>query len=226
MNKENIFKNRIDAGRKLADKLLRYKAVHPLVLALPRGGVPVGYEVAVKLNTTLDTIVARKIGSPHNPEFGVGAIAPGDVIILNDSIIQSLGIDNKDLDSIIESEMNEMDRRMVRYRSGEYSRYAAAETIIIVDDGLATGVTARAAIESVKLTYKPKKIIFTAPVCAHDTAEHIRKLVDDFVCVKEVDNLMAIGYWYKNFDQTTDEEVIHYLVRRKRKGRLWGIFRF
>lgn len=215
--KEIIFKNRIEAGRQLAGKLLERKMQNPLVLALPRGGVPVGYEVASKIKAPLDTIVARKIGAPFNPEFGVGAIAPGDVLVLDYASIQSLGLQRKDLDPIIKEETEEMNQRIARYKSGEYSKNNRAEAVIIVDDGLATGVTARAAIESAKITLRPKKIIFASPICASDTAERLRDLVDEVVCVGEVPNLMAIGYWYEEFGQTTDEEVVYYLEKANKK---------
>lgn len=206
-----LFKDRTEAGKKLAEKLIEYKEDHLLVLALPRGGVPVGYEIAVKLNASLDTVVARKIGAPFHPEFGVGAIAPGDVLILDEASIQAHGIQRHDLDVVINKEQKEMERRMARYRSGEYSKGGKANTVIIVDDGLATGVSARAAIESVRRTYQPKKIIFTAPICARDSKENLSELVDKVVCLSAVDNLVAIGYWYEEFEQTTDEEVISYL---------------
>lgn len=220
-----MFKNRSDAGEQLARNLLPYKPEHPLVLALPRGGVPVGFEVAKKLEAPLDTIVVRKIGSPYNPEFGLGAIAPGlrhakasqsraeagNVLILDNISIQSSGLQKNDLDPIIARETQEMNRRMAHYKSGEYSKDAPADTAIIVDDGLATGVTARAAIESVKISLKPKKIIFAAPICARSSAMHLRGVAHDVVCVAEAENLAAIGLWYQEFNQTADEEVIRLL---------------
>jgi len=211
------FKDRTEAGKKLAEKLIEHKEDHPLVLALPRGGVPVGYEVAAALGSPLDTVVARKIGAPGNPEFGVGAIAPGDVIILDESSLLAHGIEREDLDAVIDQEKKEMERRMIEYRSGEYVRGKKADTVIIVDDGLATGVSARAAIESVRRTYQPKKIIFAAPICARDSAENLSPLVDKVVCVSSVENLMAIGYWYEEFEQTTDEEVVSYLGKANKK---------
>ena len=212
-----IFKNRTEAGKKLAEKLLPYKKENPLVLAMPRGGVPVGYEVATALGSPLDTIVARKIGAPFHPEFGVGAIAPGDVIILDEASIKAHDIKREELEAVIVREREEMGRRIAKYRSGEYVRGKKADTIIIVDDGLATGVSARAAIESVRRVYKPKKIIFAAPICARDSAESLSALVDRVVCANSVDNLMAIGYWYQEFEQTTDEEVIYYLEKANKK---------
>src|SRR3989344_596007 len=207
-----IFKDRTEAGKKLAEALLSYKEEQPLVLALPRGGVPVGAVVAEALGAPLDTIVARKIGAPLHPEFGVGAIAPGDVLILDEVSISAHGIQRYDLDAVIDQEQKEMERRMIKYKSGEYAKGKNADTVILVDDGLATGVTARAAIQSAKLTYKPKKIIFAAPICAQDSARDLGNAADEVVCLSSVDNLVAIGYWYEEFEQTTDREVLEYLT--------------
>lgn len=212
------FKDRADAGQQLANKLLSYKTDKPLILALPRGGVPVGFEIAKALKAPLDTLIARKIGAPSNPEFGVGAIAPGDVIMLDDISISSLAIQGKDLNLVIERERREMERRKSLYKSGQYSQNVPTDTIIIVDDGLATGVTARAAIESVLLIQKPMKLIFAAPICARDTADTLENLVK-VVCVSKVNNLIAIGYWYHDFTQITDGEVIELL---ERASRIWA----
>jgi len=205
------FKDRTEAGKQLAGLLLSYKSDNLVILALPRGGVLVGFEIAKKLNSPLDTVVARKISAPTDPEFGVGAIAPGDIIIFNNSSIQFLGLKREDIDIIVEKELKEMDRRMVHYNSGEYSKNVVTDTVIIVDDGLATGMTALAAIESVKIVQKPKTIIFASPVCSKDAAKILRDLVDYVVCLKEVDDLVSVGRWYKEFDQTSDEEVIYLL---------------
>lgn len=215
MENRTLFKNRTDAGHQLAEKLLKYKSEEPLILALPRGGVPVAYEVAKALSATLDTLVVRKIGAPSNPEYVVGAISPGDVIIFNNTAIQSLGLTNEDLDQVIAKEMEEMERRMVHYHSGEYGKDVEVDMIIIVDDGLATGVSARAAIESVKIQEKPGKLIFASPICASDTADALRSLVDDVVCINKVGNLASIGAWYEQFEQTSDEEVISLLEKAR-----------
>lgn len=210
-----IFKDRREAGQKLAEKLLEYRDDNPIILALPRGGVPVGYEVAERLNASLDTIVARKLGAPGNPEFGLGAIAPNEVLVLNTETLRSLGLQRRDLDETIKQEKLEMGRRIAKYRSGKWSRNASRETIIVVDDGLATGVTARAALESVKLSYEPKKLIFAAPVCAQSSLKSLETSADKVVCVNEPEDLMAIGEWYENFPQTSDEEVLSYLNKNK-----------
>ena len=206
------FKDRADAGQKLAEKLLEYRENNPMILALPRGGVPVGFEVAKALNAPLDIIVVRKIGAPSNPEFGVGAIAPG-VLILDTETLNSLGLKPEDMTHTIEEERKEMERRITKYRSGEWHRGAAKETIVVVDDGLATGVTARAALESARKTYNPKKIIFAAPVAARQSLESLKPYADQIVCVSKPENLMAIGEWYEDFPQTKDEEVLDYLEK-------------
>ena len=218
MDGKMTFENRTEAGKELVLKLLDYKTERVVVLALPRGGVPVGYEIARVLKMPLDTLVARKIGAPSNPEFAVGAIAPGNVVILDDVSIQFLGLKNGEIDKLIKEEMKEMDRRMVFYKSGEYRKNSPIETVIIVDDGLATGLSAQAAIESVKATLKPRKIIFAAPICARETADKLRGLANEVVCVGEVENLTAISLWYKKFDQTTDEEVINYLEKANKRS--------
>lgn len=213
--KNIVFRDRTDAGRQLAQKLMSYKSKHPLVLAIPRGGVPVGYEVARALGVPLDTLVVRKIGLPSNLEFGVGAIAPGDVVMISSLALESAGVKKEDLDPIIEREMHEMERRILHYHSGEYTKSVETDLVIIVDDGLATGVTARAAIESVFLQQKSLKVVFAAPICSKDMAEVLRYVVET-VCVEEVDDLAAVGNWYKDFNQTTDEEVLHYLNKAKK----------
>jgi putative phosphoribosyl transferase len=210
--KEPLFKNRSEAGKLLVDKLGKYNLARAILLAIPRGGVPIGFEVAKVFKIPLDTLVVRKIGAPFNPEFGVAAIAPNDVIVYDNKSISSLGILREDLGPIIERERQEMNRRITRYRSGEFSHGAEVDTVIIVDDGLATGVTARAAIESVSRRGKLSKLVFASPICARDTAETLNDLVD-VVCVESVDDLMAIGYWYEDFPQTSDEEVISLLER-------------
>ena len=216
------FKDRTDAGRQLAEKLLEYKKDNPIVFALPRGGVPVGYEGAKALGASLDTIVARNIGAPSNPEFGVGAIAPGDVLVLDVKTMRSLGLEQEDLQDIVRKETEELERRIIQYRSGEWKKDVLFDTVIVVDDGLATGVTARAALQSARIIYKPKKLIFASPVCARDSLESLKSLADGIVCVSEPENLMAIGEWYQNFPQTSDEEVLYYLNKayEEKKGTL------
>lgn len=202
------FRNRTDAGIQLADQLSEKFYEQPLVLALARGGVPVGFEVAKKLRAPLDTVVVRKIGLPHNPEYGIGAIAPGDVLILDVHTIKSLGISKKEVDMAVRKEMEEMERRIVHYQSGKWTAEFVAKTIIVIDDGLATGVTARAALESVRFNYKPSQLIFASPVCAADSIQTLNEFADEVICLLKPDSLVSVGMWYETFDQVTDEEVL------------------
>jgi len=144
-----MFQNRYDAGRQLAEKLASYQTEKPLILALPRGGVPIGFEVAQALQAPLDVFVVRKVGPPWNPEFGVGAVAPG-VQILDESSLRMLGINESDLKGVIEREQQELKRRLQLYRQGEDFPNIAGKTVILIDDGVATGVTTRAAIQAIK----------------------------------------------------------------------------
>jgi predicted phosphoribosyltransferase len=209
------FRDRKEAGELLAEKLLQYKSDHPLILALPRGGVPVGYEVARALGAPLDVIVARKTGAPSNPEFAIGAIAPGGIFVLDTALVADLGLSKEELDSIIGQETAEMDRRILLYKSGAWSEGEPTSTVIVVDDGLATGMTARAAIESVKDTIAPEKLVYAAPVCAADTAQSLRSEGVEVYCVYEPEHFAAVGMWYKEFEQVKDTEVLDYLERAK-----------
>lgn len=202
-----LYKDRHDAGIQLAEKLLKYKDEKPIIMALPRGGVILGYEVAKKLNAPLDITVARKIGAPSQPELGVGAIAPHGVRILNHGLIDSLGISELQIEQIIEKETMEMNRRLELYRGDLTPLDLYEKTVIVVDDGIATGVSDKAAVLSVKYLY-PKKVILAVPVCPINTAEKFRKYVDEFVCLNEPRDFYAVGTYYEHFDQVSDEEVI------------------
>jgi len=201
------FSDRRDAGRQLAALLLKYKDDKPVVLALPRGGVPVGYEIAQALNAPLDVFIARKLGAPHQPELGIGAIAPGDVLILDTETVRMLGITDEEIKRIAESERAEMERRLRRFRGDRPLPDVRGRTVILVDDGLATGVTAYAAIQSLRLS-EPAKIVLAVPVCAAQTAQAIASQVEALVCARTPGNLGAVGLWYRDFEQTTDDEVV------------------
>lgn len=209
-----IYKDRQDAGQMLAEKLIKYSKDKPIIVALPRGGVVLGYEVAKKLNAPLDVIVARKIGAPLHPEFGIGAIAPNGIHILNVDLIKSMGVKDNELEKIIERETKEMNRRLELYREDLPPLDLNNKTVIVVDDGLATGVSTKAAILSIK-QMNPKKIILAVPVSPMDTADKFRKEVDDFICLNEPAVFYAVGAYYENFDQTTDDEVIALLRKAK-----------
>lgn len=206
------YRDRSDAGRRLAELLVTYRSENPLVLAMPRGGVVVGYEIAHALNAPLDVLVARKLGAPDNPEFAFGAIGPGGVRYLNERVVAMLGLDEADIEAAISAETKELNRRMHAYRGDMPQGDFSGRTIILVDDGLATGATARAAILSVK-QHRPRRIILAVPVSPVDTAEALRDEVDELICPVIQADFYAIGQWYDNFDQTSDEEVQDLLAR-------------
>ena len=210
------FKDRRVAGKKLAARLMRHREASPVVFALPRGGVPVGYEVALALDAPLDVVVARKLGAPDQPEFGIGAVAPGGVRVLNEDVVRRLGIPENYLDGITRQETAEVERRLRHFRGDRPEADVSGRTAILVDDGLATGVTARAAVEALRLR-GPERIVLAAPVCAAQTAGLFRSEVDDLVCLKCQPVLGAIGFWYRDFDQTPDEEVIRLLEDSRRR---------
>ncbi len=208
-----LFTDRADAGRQLATQLDHYRFEHPLILALPRGGVPVGYEVAKALAAPLDTLAARKIGAPGNPEYGIAAIAPGDVIVVDHQSLERYGLTEEEVYDMIEHEMREMERRIIHYRSGSFMPPdSVADTIIIVDDGLATGLTALAAIEAMFLQQRPHRLVYAAPICSREAIRVIEEWVE-VVCVRAVDDLGAISRWYKSFPAAEDDEVIDLLER-------------
>jgi len=211
------FRDRRDAGRKLAGALEAYREELPVVFALPRGGVPVGYEVARALAAPLDVLVARKLGAPDQPEFGIGAVAPGGVRVLNADAVRRLGIPGEYLDSITAQETAEVGRRLRHFRGDLPETPVAGRTAILVDDGLATGVTARAAVEALRLR-GPGRLVLAAPVCAAQTADLLRPEVDRLVCLRCPPDLGAIGFWYADFDQTGDEEVVDLLEAARRRG--------
>lgn len=213
-----LFKDRVDAGKKLAEKLIGLKPQNLIVLALPRGGVPIGYEIAKKLNAPLDVLVVRKLGLPLNPEFGIGAIAPENVKVLDQTAIEYLGISQHEIKKIENKEKKELNRRIKEYRGMDPLPYVKGKTVILVDDGLATGVSARVAIKSV-LKQKPQKLIIAIPVCAFDALEGIRSLVrplkDEVICLSAPYDFSAVGFWYKSFSQVSDLEVVNMLRNNK-----------
>ena len=215
---EPPFEDRKDAGRRLASRLERYREERPVVFALPRGGVPVGYEISRSLGAPLDVFVARKLGAPGQPEFGIGAVAPGGVRVLNTYAVERLGIPEDYLERVTRTEMAEVERRLTHFRGERPELEVAGRTVILVDDGLATGVTARAAVESLK-RLGPRRLILAAPVCAAQTAELLGPEVDELVCLEAPTDLGAIGFWYGDFSQTSDEEVVELLERARQEER-------
>jgi predicted phosphoribosyltransferase len=207
---EPLFEDRVDAGRQLGARLRDYGSEPVVVLALPRGGVVVGYEVARALHAPMDVLVARKLGAPGRPELGIGAIAPGGVRVLDEPAIVWLRITPEQLEEVTAQETAELGRRMELYHAGRPPVDVRGKIAILVDDGLATGGTARAAIASLKLR-QPERIVLAVPVCAPETARAIADEVDDIVCLASPSDFRAVGYWYGDFGQTTDEEVLELL---------------
>jgi putative phosphoribosyl transferase len=215
----NQFLNRQDAGQKLAQVLKRYKnATNTIILALPRGGVVTGFEVAKTLNLPLDIVVPRKIGAPENPEFAIGAITETGEGIFDETTIATYGITRSYLDNEIAKEKIEAERRLKLYRGFRPPLNLTNKTVIIVDDGLATGLTMRAAITTVK-KMGAAKIIVAIPVTPPDTAELIKKEADEIFYLDAPPLFGAVGAFYEEFAQTTDEEVIDLLKKSENFGK-------
>lgn len=209
------FRDRAEAGRLLAEKLKRFQNREDVVvLALPRGGIPVGFEVAQVLHAPLEPFVVRKLGVPGHEELAMGAIASGDTIFLNQDIVRSLHIDPISIEQVIAKEKQELDRRERSFRDPNHPLILARKTAVLVDDGLATGATMHAAVESVK-THEPTAIIVATPVSARETYKKFRPEVDEIVAVALPDDFSSVGQWYRDFRQTTDEEVAELLERAR-----------
>ena len=201
------FKNRTEAGRQLAERLTRYAdQKNVLVLALPRGGVPVAFEVAKELRAPLDVFVVRKLGVPGQEELAMGAIASGGVRVLNEDIIRHLGIFEDVIARVAVNEQRELERREFVYRGGRAAPGIAGKTIILVDDGLATGATMRAAVDAVK-AQGPARVVVAVPTGAPDTVARLKKLVNEIVCLITPMPFGGVGAWYDDFSQTSDREV-------------------
>ena len=201
------FRDRADAGRKLAAALREIGELSdPIVLALPRGGVPVGFEVARALAAPLDVFVVRKLGVPGFPEYAMGAIASGDIRVLNDDVITELGIGADALQRVTEHERTELARRERAFRGDRPRLQLADRTVILVDDGLATGATMRAAIRAVR-QQQPQRIIVALPVGAADSCRRLAPEVDQWLCLATPEPFFGVGRWYADFDQTSDDEV-------------------
>lgn len=209
--KDIVFRDRNEAGMVLAQKLLNYRHSSPLILALPRGGVQIGVHVAKTLGAPLDTLVIRKIGAPSNPELGIGAIGPEDMIILNEGVIKSINIDEKELQKKVKKESVELKRRMEIYNSGRFTPSTPPKTIIIVDDGSATGITAAAAVGFTRKKFPDATIVFSAPVCSRESMELIGGSVNNLVCISVPTIMASVAEWYMDFPQLEDGEVISLL---------------
>jgi putative phosphoribosyl transferase len=212
-----VFTDRRDAGRQLATRLTRYADLGPVVIGMPRGGVLVAAEVADVLAATLDIIVVRKIGCPWQPELGLGAIAEGGVRVLNDALIRDTGIRPEELEATIAHERAELARRVRRYRGDRAAASIVDRVVILVDDGLATGYTARAAIEAIR-DGGCRTVILAAPVAPRDTVAAMRQIADDVVVVETPRWFSGVGAAYRDFSPTSDDEVVAALQGVARPG--------
>jgi predicted phosphoribosyltransferase len=208
-----IYRDRIDAGKQLAARLADYADRDDvLVLALPRGGVPVAYEVAKALRAPLDIFLVRKLGVPGHEELAMGAIATGGVRVLNDDVVDYLRIPGELIDAVAADELRELERRERAYRGDRSEPDVRGKTIILVDDGLATGSTMRAAASALR-QQNPARIVVAVPVSAPQTCNEYRMGVDEIICASTPEPFMGVGQWYRDFSQTTDEEVRELLTR-------------
>ena len=208
-----LFNDRIDAGHQLAGRLSAYSGRSDvIVLALPRGGVPVAAEVARELGAPFDLFLVRKLGVPSHPELAMGAIAEGGVEVLSDDLIRDLGIPQSTVQQVAVRERMELDRRDVLYRQGRPRPIVKDRTVIVVDDGLATGSSMQAAVLALR-QLEPARIVVAVPVGAADTCERLAQIADEVVCATTPEPFQAVGLWYRQFAQTSDEEVRRLLSR-------------
>ncbi|MFC7985964.1 phosphoribosyltransferase [Streptomyces sp. NPDC057336] len=216
------FHNRREAGRQLGLRLMERASerefIRPVVLALPRGGVPVAAEVAQALGAPLDVLVARKIGLPGRPETGIGAVVGDDPPLFDQRALEMLGLTEDRLAPDVARERDELRRRTLLYRGHRSAPDVRDRTVIVVDDGLATGATARAALRHLR-PLRPGRLILTVPVGAPETAAEMRSEADDVVCLRQPPDFRAVGLWYDDFDQVDDEEVVEALDARRASTR-------
>ncbi len=207
------FADREDAGRALAVRLVEYADRDDvLVFGLPRGGVPVAAQVAAALHAPLDVLLVRKLGVPGHEEFAMGAIASGGIVDIDENIVRSLGVTRTQVGHVLERETAELDRRERVYRRGREMPPVRGKTVIVVDDGLATGATMRAAVSALR-KLDPARIVAATPVASNEACDELRRHADECVCVSTPEPFYAVGVWYRDFTPTTDEEVTTWLNR-------------
>jgi predicted phosphoribosyltransferase len=208
------FANRVDAGKKLAAALAKYKDQHPVILALPRGGVPVAAEVATALQAPLDLLLVRKIGVPWHPELAMGAVVDGEtpLVVRNEDVIRMTAVEQADFDAAREHELAEIERRRKLYLGHRKRVDLAGRVAIVVDDGIATGATTRAALRAARMR-NPKKLVLAVPVAPTESLSEMRREADEVVCLEDYPLFGAIGYYYSDFRQIPDEDVIRILDR-------------
>lgn len=208
-----MFSDREDAGRQLAARLLPFKDQNPCILALPRGGVPVGFEIAKALNAPLDLVLVRKIGAPFQPELAIGAIVDGQnpELVLNDAIIKSLGLKSYVAEESAK-QLKEIERRRQAYLGDRPRVDVSGRTALIVDDGIATGATIKAALHATRRAH-PKRLVLAVPVAPTETLAALRKEADEVICLEDYEDFDAIGYYYADFSQVSDDTVRDLLSR-------------
>ncbi|HTY74684.1 MAG TPA: phosphoribosyltransferase family protein [Candidatus Nanoarchaeia archaeon] len=213
----SLFANRVQAGQKLASAL-KNMGRNAIVLAIPRGGVVVGYEVARSLHVPLDVIITRKIGAPGNPELAIGAVAEDGSYILDDGLVEMLSVSKAYVESEVERQKTEIRRRLQKYRGDAAAPLLAKRDVVVVDDGVATGSTLKAALLSLTKV-GAKSVTVAVPVGPADTVKMLKRLADNVVCLSTPEPFYAIGEFYADFDQTSDEEVTDLLARNRKELR-------
>ncbi|MHB0976096.1 MAG: phosphoribosyltransferase [Candidatus Aquicultorales bacterium] len=209
---DRVFTDRTEAGRELAVRLAKYRDQDPVVLAIPRGGVIVAVEVADALHAPLDVVIPRKIGAPGNPELAIGAIAGPAEVVLNESVIAELGVDRSYIEREVQRQLAEIDRRTKLYLGERGQIPIEGRTAVVVDDGLATGFTALAAVRHVR-SHKPRRLALAVPVAPRETCGRLSREVDDMLCLETPEMFFAVGQFYRDFAQVGDGEVVEILSR-------------